>query len=310
MLTLNKQDVKHKNTKHMSISDESTIIKKNEVPMDKNQKESSSNDISWSSVVIGGVPGILLGSTGSLFAANRKDEAAEIQDVEKPNDEVAELKEEVSVLKEEVSALREELASHEADSHSTHIGYTVNVAHGVSDSMSFSEAFATARAEIGPAGVFTWHGNVYSTYYENEWENMSDAQKHEYAQAVHNTDYHDYSSGGQTYHGVSNDGDEIHVLSQEEVEMEDGQMVNVTRVEVDGHYGEVYDFDHDGQPDAALLDSDDDGQPDVALVDDNGDGMIDGSEVYQFNTGIVDVDNDLYGDMPDYTNDADPSSFV
>lgn len=38
------------------------------------------------------------------------------------------------------------------------------------DNMSFSEAFAQARAEMGPGHVFEWHGNIYTTDYREEVE--------------------------------------------------------------------------------------------------------------------------------------------
>jgi hypothetical protein len=40
-------------------------------------------------------------------------------------------------------------------------GAEIPIAHGIDDSMSFSEAFAKARQEIGAGGVFEWHKNVY-----------------------------------------------------------------------------------------------------------------------------------------------------
>ena len=61
---------------------------------------------------------------------------------------------------------------------------TVNVAGGVSDGMSFGEAFAAARAELGPGGMFTWHGNSYSTYTADEWDGMSAAERAEYGRLV------------------------------------------------------------------------------------------------------------------------------
>lgn len=61
---------------------------------------------------------------------------------------------------------------------------TVNVASGVSDGMSFGEAFAAARAELGPGGMFTWHGNSYSTYTADEWDGMSAAERAEYGRLV------------------------------------------------------------------------------------------------------------------------------
>lgn len=49
------------------------------------------------------------------------------------------------------------------------------------DDMSFSTAFATARRELGPHGVFEWRGGVYGTYYDNEWKHMPDSFKQEFS---------------------------------------------------------------------------------------------------------------------------------
>ena len=57
---------------------------------------------------------------------------------------------------------------------------SVEVASGVSDDMSFSEAFEAARSELGPGGAFEWHGNVYSTYTAEEWDNMAEEEKDDY----------------------------------------------------------------------------------------------------------------------------------
>lgn len=56
----------------------------------------------------------------------------------------------------------------------------VSIATGVTDSMSFGEAFATARAEVGPGGAFEWKGNVYGTYLAEEWDNMTAQEKADY----------------------------------------------------------------------------------------------------------------------------------
>lgn len=57
---------------------------------------------------------------------------------------------------------------------------SVDIATSVSDDMSFSQAFAAARAEVGPGGAFEWHGNVYGTYTAEEWENMTPEERDEY----------------------------------------------------------------------------------------------------------------------------------
>jgi hypothetical protein len=64
-------------------------------------------------------------------------------------------------------------------------GANVPMAGNVTDDMSFSQAFAAAREEVGPGGVFQWHGNTYGTYYANEWQALSP----EYQQAFSNYPY-------------------------------------------------------------------------------------------------------------------------
>ena len=56
----------------------------------------------------------------------------------------------------------------------------VPVAQSVDNGMSFGEAFDAARAEVGSGGVFEWHGNIYSTYTEDEWDAMSQMERDEY----------------------------------------------------------------------------------------------------------------------------------
>jgi hypothetical protein len=57
---------------------------------------------------------------------------------------------------------------------------SVPVATSVSDDMSFGEAFAAARAEVGPGGAFEWHGAVYGTYTADEWNNMTPEERQAY----------------------------------------------------------------------------------------------------------------------------------
>lgn len=53
----------------------------------------------------------------------------------------------------------------------------VRAATGVTDQMSFAEAFAAARQETGPGGVFAWNGQVYGTFYKEEWERFTPAER-------------------------------------------------------------------------------------------------------------------------------------
>ena len=69
-------------------------------------------------------------------------------------------------------------------------GGQMEVATSVDDSMTFSEAFAAARHEVGPGGLFTWHGHTYGTYYAEEWNAMSEDDKEQYWADVHETTSH------------------------------------------------------------------------------------------------------------------------
>ena len=115
----------------------------------KNQPvENKTQGQPWKAVSLGGVAGILMGA-GAMYAA--KAHANETSDVEIVDENATE--------------------------------GTVPEAH-VSDSQSFSEAFDAARAEVGPGGVFHWHGGIYNTYTAAEWEAMSDSEKDAFAQRV------------------------------------------------------------------------------------------------------------------------------
>ena len=67
------------------------------------------------------------------------------------------------------------------------VGHDMDVASGVNDSMSFGEAFAAARHELGAGGLFVWHGNTYGTYYANEWNDMTPEQHDQYWADVQHT---------------------------------------------------------------------------------------------------------------------------
>jgi hypothetical protein len=110
---------------------------------------------------------------------------------------------------------------------------TVSVAGNVSDGMSFGDAFAAARAELGPGGMFTWHGNSYSTYTADEWDNMSAGERAEYGRmvaphvqfdnghyggggshsshTVHHVHHQVVDDGGQPQEDVTTGGGDVHI---------------------------------------------------------------------------------------------------
>lgn len=193
----------------------------------------------------------------------------------------------------------------------------------VDDSQSFSSAFADARAQVGAGGVFEWHGKVYGTYYKEEWDNMSPAQRHAYQSKI---DYQDVTSHGNTTAdhpgttGVSSTTVvqeeesqpevEVRVLGIEEMPDGDGQMMTVVAMEMDGQNVLLVDVDHDGQIDVVMADINGDGQlSDDEIAD------ISGSEIQ-----VADLQQHLEGNdasllasednLPDYMNDANVNNYL
>ncbi|GAB4033417.1 hypothetical protein [Spirosoma jeollabukense] len=60
----------------------------------------------------------------------------------------------------------------------------IDVAGKVTDTMSFEEAFAAARSEVGMFGVFGWHGHWYNTFLKDEWNELSIQQRLDFTELV------------------------------------------------------------------------------------------------------------------------------
>lgn len=239
------------------------------------QPQPNGKKIPWKAVTIGGVTGILLGAAGMLggqkaVAAMQDNEEPESTDSEEPQDAAAEQ------------------------------GETGTQTAHVSDDMSFSEAFAEARQQVGPGGVFEWRGGVYGTYYASEWNAMTPAEQSQFtAQAMegrtptatdhHDTVHHDDTpdmaeriegsdpdgsrdtrvEGGPAdgHNDVSvNDEPEVHFLGVEQHQTEDGIVINVGRMTIDSE-------------DVAVIDMDDDRVFDVAVSDSNHNGELEDNEI-------------------------------
>lgn len=200
------------------------------------------------------------------------------------------------------------------------------------DADNFNDAFAQARAQVGPGGVFEYNGKLYGTYLADEWDKMTPQERADYQNRVNEiapshsaasaaapaTDvsgHHDASSAVVHTNAEMTSAepvdDEIRVLGVEAVQSEDGRIMNVALVECDGDQ-------------ALLVDVDNNGTIDVMLHDDNGDGQIQESEIHDVSGAGLEVadlmqaqaagEGDLLyasnDGMPDYVNDADSTMFV
>lgn len=157
----------------------------------------------------------------------------------------------------------------------------VAVAQGDYDDMSFSEAFAAARAEVGPGGAFEWHGRVYGTYLRDEWQNMS---------AEERADYKSHFSWN-SHSSASHDG-----LAQNESETSSNHSEDITGEVVEQNNEipvvEVIGVAHNSESDSniavvsvdddvvVLVDVDNDERFDVMATDINSDGKLSENEVF------------------------------
>ncbi len=131
---------------------------------------------------------------------------------------------------------------------------SIDIASTVSQEMTFGEAFAAAREEVGTGGIFSWHGEVYNTYYVEEWQGLSLGQRQEFLAEVGYT---------PTAQGASQSTDEP----------------DLYEFTIDGRLAIGIDDDHDGVADAVVF-LDEETNDIVAYMDMGGDDRID--SVYRF----------------------------
>lgn len=67
---------------------------------------------------------------------------------------------------------------------STPLPEDIDVAGKVTDAMSFDQAFAAARDEVGMGGVFGWQGRWYNTLHKEEWDSLSLDQRQEFLEHI------------------------------------------------------------------------------------------------------------------------------
>lgn len=109
----------------------------------------------------------------------------------------------------------------------------------ISNEMSFGDAFATAREDVGPGGFFEWKGNTYNTYYKEEWDALSDEQKNDFVSSLDESreSTEDEISDVDEILNILNDldNDEITDLEEEDIVISDDEELDedVVAIETD-----------------------------------------------------------------------------
>ena len=226
---------------------EETIIEKR--PTNNGQSENKSEGSAWKHVTLGGVSGILMGA-GLLYASQAV--AATAQETEA-----------------DANVDNAEPADGQQADNTTGVQLPVAQLH---NDLSFGEAFAAARAEVGPGGVFIWHGGIYNTYTAEEWNAMTAEQKNDFAHQVNpEVRAHDIPTPTDAHPDVAVlPADDVHIVDQSTVVADaddDVHIVGYTNIE--GHLAVGLDTDGDGQADVAIIDMDDNQElsaPDLVIV--------------------------------------------
>lgn len=137
----------------------------------------------------------------------------------------------------------------------------IAVATCVDDGMSFSQAFAAARAEVGSGGVFQWHGNLYNTFTAEEWNQMSAGERANFSSELASTpipatpSQHTSNSHNAGYTPQQpQDDSELEVLHSETITYDDGTQADVAIVSVGGQEAILMDFNQDGIVDTIAMD--------------------------------------------------------
>lgn len=229
-------------------------------------REPQSEKTGWKKVAIGSAAGILLGA-GAIYAVSGEEKQDAASTASSPT----------------------------ADKQPVKVGE-------VSEDMSFTDAFNSARAQVGPGGVFHWHGGIYSTYTTDEWDQMTAESRESYAQAVKpeikagemenayvaeaHTVAHSHAADHDDVQPVSHESAQATVQQQTDVEhayvaasqshqeatTSDDDVHIVAQGTVQGHAAATVDLNGDGDADVAVIDVNDNqvlDDPDV-VVDQQG----------------------------------------
>ena len=230
----------------------------------------------WKLVTLGGVAGILMGA-GSLYAGQKITKEVESEEGagDVPNDQIQDEKLKVA---------------------------------DVGQGLSFGQAFAAARAEVGPGGVFYWHGGIYNTFTAEEWNSMSQTEKNDFAQqvrpevvVVHHVYHH------VEVHQSESNTEDVQIVGQQadNNDIQDGDVHIVGYANVQGHIAVGLDMNSDGMTDVAIIDVDDNlevSSPDL-VVDRDGNMATVGEIVNGMSPNLEQTNN-----TPDITEDSSVES--
>ena len=229
----------------------------------KNQESGSAN---WKTVTIGGATGVFLGAAAmyaaDAFAGNNSEAAT--------------------------------------DATETVEGTDIHIAV-VDQDLTFGEAFAAARAQVGAGGVFEWHGGIYGTYYATEWNQMSAAQQQQFTHQAMGMPHEDVAQHTTTHHDhVDTAHHDTHQQEHDQHQEHGGGQhdSNLHHTVNNGHSGNSGHDGHNGMPDTPGQDTEVRFLGVDQVETEGGQTMNVGHmEVDHEHVALVDVDNNMVFDV-------------
>ena len=308
------EDTLYDNVNNVKNPNEETMIDNNVVSNNVNNNGPKTKS-RFGRVASGLGMGILLGGTSSFVTA-KTIHAAEKDDINKEEENNNGGETNNGTNNETDNGTNTTNASNEGSGAETWSDGALPVADSVNDSRSVSEAFSAARAEVGPGGVFEWRGNVYNTYYAEEWNNMSEEDKSEFVNHLSLTEIEDEPEPS---------GDVVEIVVADDVDTNETIEVSPVNEENPEPEVQVYGVYHDDEYDmnvgvasiddqeVLFIDADDDGENfEYMACDIDENGKIDEGEIvdiseYEMPVDSLMIDNSqmAYDDTLDYTSDAD-----
>lgn len=303
----------------------------NQYPAGSGYNEEQEEKFGWKNFAIGGGIGLLIG--GVAMAAYAKSNEGPKTETPASGVEPEDEKTADEMLDQADNEPTEESTVETTIVTETYVEKTVNVtsssfwvdedidvAYGVNDAMSFSQAFATARAEVGPGGAFIWRGGIYGTYTAEEWARMTPAEKGEYGDHFHwncinpaTSDVAHYSHNAHICHKITTYHDSFYDYALSAGEDNSGDY-NVdgesedSEIEVLGvMHDEATNMNYGGLivdgDEAIVIDVDNDLVFDYLAADVNHNNNIEDDEIVNIQNQHITVD-DLGGfsDMEDYAS--------
>ncbi|MFI3295390.1 MAG: hypothetical protein R3Y19_05160 [Rikenellaceae bacterium] len=271
-------------------------------------KKNKKTDSSWKRISIGGISGILFGAAATFAKASPSLAASpNITPIDPLVDDHSDQEEDYATMNEAVDQDNSYIQEEEVE-----VQTTQQIPLAVIDqNSSFSEAFAEAREQVGSGGVFQWQGAFYSTYYAEEWEELTPEEQNQisnhYGYALDEQDDQSYTAqsgqnamdddvvveaatSGAGFSGEANEeyyaqeydtadknGVDVQILEVSTIDTEDGAM-NLAYAEVDGEQ-------------IMILDVDNDGVFDLVGGDYNGDGEVSDNEIEDISSEGLLVDD-------------------